>query len=300
MKQTKESNLCLAGGVALNCVANTILFRSGLFKNIWVQPAAGDAGGALGAALAVSYLHLKIKRKIVQPDAMKGSLLGPSFSHHEIELKLSKNEDVKYHLLPDEELVKKTASALLDGKVIGWFQGRMEFGPRALGCRSILASATNPEMQSRVNMKIKFRESFRPFAPAVLWEDAPRIFELGVYSPYMLFIDYFKKELRNPLPAKNSNWEDKLTHPKTPYPSVTHADYSARLQTVDSSSHPLFLRLLKEIKKLTGTGILLNTSFNIRGEPIVCTPQDALQCFLKTEMDLLVIGNFMVEKRFSK
>lgn len=296
--RTGESNLCLAGGVALNCVANGKLAASKIFDNIWIQPAAGDAGGALGAALAVYYQHLNKPRTGVTEDSMQGSLLGPAFSQKEIEAELEAHE-LNYTSCNDSlELTTKVADALAAGKAIGWFQGRMEFGPRALGARSILADPRSITMQSDLNQKIKFRESFRPFAPAILAEYAQDWFDLQSDSPYMLLVSEVKKSKR--IDAGNSLDAlvglAKLQAPRSEVPAITHVDFSARVQTVTKKSDPLFYELLSAFRQKTGCPILVNTSFNIRGEPIVATPRDAIRCFLGTGLDHLVIGNSIVEK----
>jgi len=294
---TGSDNLCLAGGVALNCVANSAIQKSGLYKDIWVQPAAGDAGGALGAASAAYYLHFKGNRVVQETDSMKNALLGPAYTDEQA-LHLLKDTACVYENLSRDDLIKKTASFILNNKVVGWFQGKMEFGPRALGNRSILADARSHEMQSKLNLKIKFRESFRPFAPAVLEEDAALLFEQPNLSPYMLLTSDIKEEFRSysEEDLQSLPWEEKLKAPKSHFPAVTHVDFSSRLQTVGQGSHPLFLGLLKQIKTETGWGIVVNTSFNVRGEPIVESPLDAYRCFMHTGMDVLVIGNFIFEK----
>ncbi len=300
---TGMENLCLAGGVALNCVANGKLIDSGVFKNVWIQPAAGDAGGALGAALAAYYIHLENDRKVNSGDSMKGSLLGPSFSKEQISDFLDSSElpDGKFQVseLPDKTLYQAVAHSISDGKVIGWFQGRMEYGPRALGCRSILGDPRNEDMQRRINMKIKYRESFRPFAPIVLEEDAHLFFDLEGRSPYMLQVHPVKMERRMDLPDNFSSLPlmEKLKLKRSDVPAITHVDFSARIQTVDGKSNPRLQKLLRAFKEVTGVGMLVNTSFNVRGEPIVCTPADALNCFKNTEMDILVLGNYIIEKK---
>ncbi|MEZ4826684.1 MAG: carbamoyltransferase [Bacteroidia bacterium] len=277
-KITGSSHLCLAGGVALNGVAAGKLLHSGLYDKIYIQPAAGDAGGALGAALAAHHIYFGEDRIFPLSDPMKGALLGPDFTNAEIEL-AARMAKIPYDIIEDlQTLSDFTASRLAAGKVVGWFQGRMEFGPRALGNRSILADPRSPEMQSVLNHKIKKRESFRPFAPAVLWEDAETYFELKHPSPYMSFVVPVKEEKRKELPA------------------VTHLDYSARVQTVHRETNERFWQLLQAFKKRTGCSVLVNTSFNVRGEPIVCTPEEAIRCFLQTEMDMLVAGNYVFSK----
>ncbi len=296
-RETGEKHLVLAGGVALNSVANGRILREGPFERIWIQPAAGDAGGALGAALFVWFQLLNQPRRTDEiHDFQKGSLLGPSFSDREIESVL-KRHPVHYRKLSHQELLNTTVRHLSEGKVIGWFQGRMEFGPRALGNRSILADARNPEMQQKLNLKIKFRESFRPFAPAVLRENVNQYFTDDWDSPYMLLVTFVHPRQRLKGDSESpENWRERLRHQRSRIPAVTHVDNSARIQTVDPEHHPLFYQLLKRFAEHTGTPVLVNTSFNVRGEPIVCTPQDALTCFLNTHMDFLAIGPFWVEK----
>jgi carbamoyltransferase len=300
-KTTRQKNLVLAGGVALNCVANGRLLRDGPFQDIWIQPAAGDAGGALGAALFVSHQLLNKPRTPRAGDAQNGSLLGPAYDTNEIEAFL-KRAEVPYQSFENEaELLEHTAHLLSEEKVIGWFQGRMEFGPRALGARSILADPRSPRMQSLLNLKIKFRESFRPFAPSVLQDHAHEWFDLqpGQESPYMLLVAPVRNEHRRAVPRKieaAGSLCDRLRVPRSTIPAVTHVDYSARVQTVDVERNPRFYRLLQAFHEQTGCPVLVNTSFNVRGEPIVCTPQDAYRCFLATEMDVLVLGDFVLEK----
>jgi carbamoyltransferase len=297
-KETGLKNLCLAGGVALNCVGNGKILREGPFKNIWIQPAAGDAGGALGAALCVWYGYLNSPRKADgRKDSQKQSLLGPSFKNEEVVKELAELRAV-YHLLNYEDLYSKVAELLNKEMVIGWFQGRMEFGPRALGNRSIIGDPRSKSMQSKMNLKIKFRESFRPFAPAVMREHVSEYFELDSDSPYMLLVAPIQPARRVPL---TNDQEDlfgiaKLNIPKSDIPAVTHVDYSARIQTVDKEDHPVFYSLLQAFYRLTGCPILVNTSFNVRGEPIVCTPTSAYTCFMRTEMDCLVINNYLFLK----
>jgi carbamoyltransferase len=295
---TGERNLCLAGGVALNCVANGAIKRSGLVDGLWIQPAAGDAGGALGAALAYYYAHPGVTRSVVVGDAMQGSYLGPAFTNEEIKHELQKG-DVAFTPLSDEaQLCQQTADLLAQGKVVGWFQGRMEYGPRALGARSILGDPRAPDMQKKLNLKIKYREGFRPFAPSVLAEDAVELFDGGWESPYMLLVDGVAEKMRHPLPADYQEWplDKRLYFPRSQLPSITHLDFSARVQTVHRSTNPRYHQLLSAFKALTGFGLVVNTSFNVRGEPIVATPHDALRCLFQTEMDALVIGDFIIEK----
>jgi carbamoyltransferase len=290
------SNLVMAGGVALNCVANGKIEESRLFGNLWIQPAAGDAGGALGAALATAYIYLKEKRKTESPDSMAGAYLGPSFSEKQVEMLIRKTQ-ANGEKLEKEALYEQVSSLLNEGMIVGWFQGRMEFGPRALGNRSILADPRNTGMQKRLNMEIKFRESFRPFAPSVLEEDRSAYFDLKEPSPYMLKVARVQPACRLPLPEAYDTmpYTDKLYRERSRLQAVTHVDFSARVQTV-SEQNPEYYALLKAFKKLTGCGVLVNTSFNVRGEPIVCTPDEAYQCFMSTGMDYLVIGNYLFDK----
>jgi carbamoyltransferase len=298
--QVKSGNkrLCLAGGVALNCVANGRILREGPFEEIWVQPAAGDAGGSLGAALFVWHQVLGRPREVNPGDAMRGAQLGPSYTDSAIDAFLrSVGEEPCW--LPDEELATRVAALLDDGKTVGWFRGRMEFGPRALGARSIIGDARNPRMQSVMNLKIKFRESFRPFAPCVLREHAERYFGLRCESPYMLLVSHVSEEFRLPSPdgAENLWGIEKLNVPRSAVPAVTHVDYSARVQTVDASRHGLFHTMMQRFYERTGCPVIVNTSFNVRGEPIVCTPADAYRCFTHTNIDALVLGNHLVFKQ---
>jgi carbamoyltransferase len=299
---TGSRHLCLAGGVALNCVANGKLLRSGIFDDIWIQPAAGDAGGALGAALFVSHQLLDQPRQNNGRDSQRGSLLGPKFSSEEIRTFLDR-EKVKYHHFPNEpELLERTAKAMVDGLVVGWFQGRMEFGPRALGSRSILGDARSESMQATMNLRIKYRESFRPFAPCVLREDVGEYFDLDRESPYMLLVADVRKELRCPLTPeqqrlmKDPDLRKRVNVRRSTLPAITHVDMSARVQTVDEERHGRYWRLMREFKRQTGCGVIINTSFNIRGEPIVGTPQDAHRCFLATDMDVLVLEDCVLYK----
>jgi carbamoyltransferase len=290
-----SKNLCLAGGVALNCVANGLILREKIFDRLWIQPAAGDAGGALGAALAAWHLHGEPPpRKPTPGDSMQSSLLGPGFVDDEIEAALVANGAV-YQKMEKNTLLDFVVELLKTEKIVGWFQGRMEFGPRALGNRSILGDARSPKMQSVMNLKVKFRESFRPFAPIVLRERVTDYFELDADSPYMLLVAPLKSELRRPLPS-NITGLDLLKADRSPLPAVTHVDYSARIQTVARENNPLLYELLLRFEQATGCGVLVNTSFNVRGEPIVCTPDDAYRCFMNTEMDYLVLGSFVVER----
>ena len=300
-KETKQEYLCLAGGVALNCVANGKILKKIPFKNIWIQPGAGDEGGAIGSALCVWYNFLNNKRIIDKNDGMQGAYLGPAFSDKMIKNFLNKN-NIKYKQLTDKSLFSQISHLISKGKVIGWFQGRMEFGPRALGNRSILADARNPKMQSILNLKIKHRESFRPFAPAVLREKVTDYFDLNIDSPYMAIIAYLRQG-RRLLPNNKHNYLNGLAQacvPKSDIPAVTHVDYSSRLQTVDRDTNPRFYKLIKSFESKTGYAILINTSFNVRGEPIVCSPEDAYKCFMKTEMDFLAMGNILLDKKLQK
>lgn len=297
-KETGLDNLCLAGGVALNCVGNGHLLRKGPFKNIFIQPAAGDAGGALGAALCVWYGYLENQRKTDEKhDSLRASLLGPSFTNQEIVSQLSQFGAVVKEIA-DDQLYTRVAELLDQEKVVGWFQGRMEFGPRALGGRSIIGDPRSKSMQSKMNLKIKFRESFRPFAPAVMREHVSEYFELDCDSPYMLIVAPVREERRIKMTPEQERLFGiaKLNVPRSDIPAVTHVDYSARIQTVDRDEHPGFYKLLSAFHKRTGCAVLVNTSFNVRGEPIVCTPADAYACFMRTEMDCLVIGNYLMLK----
>lgn len=295
-KITNQENIVLAGGCALNCVANGIVAKEKIFSGIWIQPAANDSGGSLGAALYL-YYYLSKKTRIPSPnDTQYGSFLGPEYSDKEIlDLLLKKNAKFEYYDIAD--IPKIAAKYLNDNKVIGLFHGRMEFGPRALGHRSIIANATDDKMQKRVNMKIKFRESFRPFAPAVLKEDVIEYFDGINESPYMLFVTTVKDSIRFVCHSdKSQNMISQLQKKRSIIPAVTHVDYSARVQTVNSERNPFLYQIIKEYKKLTNHSVILNTSFNVRGEPIVCTPQDAIACFYKTDMDILIIGKYIVKK----
>ncbi|MBI5612236.1 MAG: carbamoyltransferase [Gammaproteobacteria bacterium] len=291
-------NLCLAGGVALNCVANGKLLRANIFDDIWIQPAAGDAGGALGAALAGYHLYAG-KPRIVSgaADAMHGSYLGPVFADADIQARLGR-AGAKYHQLSEEALLDNAARALASEKVIGWFQGRMEFGPRALGGRSVLGDPRSAKTQSVMNLKIKYRESFRPFAPSVLREDVADYFEMDGDSPYMLLVAPVAEKRRKKLSEEDGKkfGIELLNVPKSDIPAVTHVDWSARVQTVHAATNPRYHRLISNFKQLTGYGVVVNTSFNVRGEPIVCTPEDAFRCFMGTEMDELYVGNFRLVK----
>ncbi len=296
-KEFKLPNLCMAGGVALNCVANGKILKEGLFKNIWIQPASGDAGGALGAAQAFYYQELDNKRKILKTDLMSGSYLGPQFTDDQVENEL-KSCGANYKKLTSDQIIKDTAKALSEEKAVGWFQGRMEFGPRSLGNRSIIADPRSEKMQKNLNLKVKYRESFRPFAPAVLFEKVSEWFEINSESPYMLLVANVKKskqiEMTNE--QKNLFGIDKLNVKRSSIPSVTHVDYSARIQTVHKETNPMFYKLIEEFDKITKYPVLVNTSFNVRGEPIVCSATDAFNCFMGTDLDLLVCDNFILYK----
>ena len=297
---TDSEYLCLAGGVALNCVANGKLLRENLFKKIFIQPAAGDAGGSIGAALAANHLYFQQQRSLDQGlDGMAGAYLGPKFSDIEIE-KISRKFKANVQKFEDfEQLANEVADLIDAGKVIGWFQERMEFGPRALGNRSILGDARNSEMQKKLNLKIKYRESFRPFAPSVLAEDAAKFFKLDEISPYMLLVAILEDNRRNKMPENYHEMPlmDRLYVRRSDIPAVTHIDFSARVQTVHQSTNERYWRLIDSFKRKTGYGIIVNTSFNVRGEPIVCTPEDAYRCFMRTEMDYLVIGDYLFDKK---
>ena len=297
-KESGLNNLCLGGGVALNCVANGKLLREKIFDSIWIQPASGDAGSAIGSALIAWHDNLDKSRKVDPNDSMKGSFLGCEFSNEEI-ISYLKKINASFYELNDYDLFEEIARLLDDGKVIGWFNGRMEFGPRALGGRSIIGDPRNPLMQRRINHKIKFRESFRPFAPSILEEEVSNQFEMDQVSPYMLFVSRLKKqycfqcskkEYKNNFGLKN------LDTKRSTLPAITHIDYSARIQTVSKKTNPRFYNLINTFKKKTGCPTIVNTSFNVRGEPIVCTPQDAYRCFMRTDMDVLVLENQILHK----
>ena len=296
-KEFKLPNLCMAGGVALNCVANGKILKEGLFKNIWIQPASGDAGGALGAAQAFYYQELDNKRKILKTDLMSGSYLGPQFTDDQVENEL-KSCGANYKKLTSDQIIKDTAKALSEEKAVGWFQGRMEFGPRSLGNRSIIADSRSEKMQKNLNLKVKYRESFRPFAPAVLFEKVSEWFEINSESPYMLLVANVKKskQIQMTNEQKNLFGIDKLNVKRSSIPSVTHVDYSARIQTVHKETNPMFYKLIEEFDKITKYPVLVNTSFNVRGEPIVCSATDAFNCFMGTDLDLLVCNNFILYK----
>ncbi|ARN74314.1 carbamoyltransferase [Oceanicoccus sagamiensis] len=298
-QETGARYLCLAGGVALNCTANGKLAAAGIFDDVWVQPAAGDAGGAIGAALAAWHQYYDAPRTSDHKDGMAGTYLGPDYSSAEIKGFLDKHQ-IPYQPLDQQTLYTETARRLAEGNIIGWFQGRMEFGPRALGNRSILADPRKPEMQSKLNLKIKYRESFRPFAPSVLEEQADQYFHMSQPSPYMLISSPVKDTLRvagSEQAMAEQNGLDKLSCQRSSIPAVTHIDYSARVQTVSKTSNPQYHQLLTCFEQLTGCATLINTSFNVRGEPIVCTPEDAWHCFIHTEMDYLLLGNFLLDKK---
>ena len=297
-KETGMENLCLAGGVALNCVANGRLLREGPFKHLWIQPAAGDAGGALGVAQLISHRYLQRPRTVTPgKDSMQGAYLGPSFTPEQIEAFLTKT-GAAYERLDRAAMMDRVSQQLADEKIIGWFNGRMEFGPRSLGCRSILGDARSPRMQAQMNIKIKFREGFRPFAPSVLEEHASEYFELDTESPYMLLVAPVKKERQIPMPeGGNKVWGiEQLNLLRSDIPAITHIDYSARVQTVSRETNPDYYDLINAFRGLTGCAVIVNTSFNVRGEPIVCTPEDAYRCFMRTHIDSLVLGPFLLEK----
>jgi carbamoyltransferase len=296
--KTGARNLCIAGGVGLNCVANGKVLRSGRFKGIWIQPASGDAGGAVGAALAAYYIHKgQPRRPNRQLDGMRGAYLGPSFENGDVESRLT-TAGAKYTVHGDAELIERSVDALVEGKAVGWFQGRMEFGPRALGNRSILGDPRSPSMQSLLNLKVKYRESFRPFAPSVLREDVGDWFEMDTDSPYMLLVADVLERRRIAMTTEQRNLFgiDKLNVPRSEIPAVTHVDYSARVQTVHAETNPRYHALISAFKERTGCPVVVNTSFNIRGEPIVCTPEDAFRCFMGTEIEVLVVENCFLRK----
>ncbi len=296
-RETGERKLCLAGGVALNCVANGKLLREGIFDELWLQPAAGDAGGALGAALAAYHLWAEKPRVVQQQDAMRGSYLGPAYGQQEIEARLTAC-GARFKVLSEDELIEACARSLAEGEALGWHQGRMEFGPRALGNRSILGDARSPTMQKVLNLKVKYRESFRPFAPAVLREDVAEWFELDGDSPYMLLVADVREDKRIAMTEAEQQLFgiEKLNVPRSSIPAVTHVDYSARIQTVHRETNPRFYALISRFKALTGCPVIVNTSFNIRGEPIVESPEDAFRCFMGTELDALAVGNCLLRK----
>jgi carbamoyltransferase len=298
-KETKERFLCLAGGVALNCVGNGKILRSGIYDDIWIQPGAGDAGGALGAALLTWHQYLGKGRQVEEnKDKQRGSYYGPHFSNEEIETFL-RERNIPHHRLEDDELLGAVAGLLASEKVVGWFHGRMEFGPRALGARSIIGDARSSKMQSTMNLKIKYRESFRPFAPTVLEEEVSDYFEIDRRSPYMLLVAPVKKDIRREMEEKEKKLFgiDKLNVVRSTIPAVTHVDYSARVQTVNRQDNPRYYDLIEKFREKTGCAVIINTSFNVRGEPIVCSPEDAYTCFMRTQMDYLVLENFLLDKR---
>ena len=297
-KDTGKQNLCLAGGVALNCVANSVLLKQKVFDNIWIQPAAGDAGGSLGAALATYHMMLNMPRnQNSQKDAMRGSFLGPKFSDTQILESLVKCGAV-FEELSEEQIINQAATLLAKEKAIGWMNGRMEFGPRALGARSIIADARSPKMQKSLNLKVKYRESFRPFAPSVLHEDVENWFKIKSSSPYMLLVAEVQESKRLQITEKEQLLLgiDKLNVKRSEVPAITHVDYSSRIQTVHKDTNPKYHALITKFKELTGCSVIVNTSFNVRGEPIICTPEDAFKCFMGTELDILIIGNFLLRK----
>jgi carbamoyltransferase len=297
-RETGERNLCLAGGVALNCVANGILLREKIFDNIWIQPAAGDAGGALGAALSTWYIHHNKKRGTVRRrDAMKGAYLGPEFTDTEIDAEL-KDCGANFKKLSEAEMIEEVATALAEKKAVGWMQGRMEFGPRALGGRSIIADPRSPMMQKQLNLKVKYRESFRPFAPSVLREDVGEWFEHETDSPYMLLVADVQSDKRRAMTEEEKALFgiDKLNVPRSYVPAITHVDYSARIQTVHVDTNPKYHAVISKFKEKTGCPLVVNTSFNVRGEPIICSPTEAFKCFMGTEMDMLAVGNYVLYK----
>ena len=300
-KITNSDNLVLAGGVALNCVANSKIIKQNKFRNVWVQPASGDAGGALGVAQHIYYNYLNNNRKLDsnKNDLMNGSFLGKSYTNSEIKHFLNSKKIIYVEYQSEEKFIEEISNYIISGKVIGWHQGRMEFGPRALGNRSIIADPRNKKMQKILNEKIKFRESFRPFAPSILKEELKNYFHFSnVDSPYMLFVANLKKEFRlNQADQKNLFGLEKLNFVRSLLPAITHVDFSSRIQTVDKKTNLKFYKLLKNFGKKTGYPILVNTSFNIRGEPIVCSPEDAYNCFIKTNMDILALGNFIISKK---
>mgnify|MGYP005622286975 CR=1 FL=1 len=296
-KEYNIPNLCMAGGVALNCVANGKILRDKAFKDVWIQPASGDAGGALGGALAVWHKELNKPRTVNPNDSMKGSYLGPSYEQISVEKELI-DCGANFDLTDEDEMIEQTAQALTEGKAVGWFQGRMEFGPRSLGGRSILGDPRSEKMQKILNLKVKYRESFRPFAPSVLREDVAEWFELDYDSPYMLLVDYVKKDKRIKMTEEEESLFgiDKLNIKRSSIPAVTHVDYSSRIQTVHKETNLKYHKLITKFKEKTSCSVVVNTSFNVRGEPIVCTPEDAFRCFMGTELDLLVVGNCVLKK----
>lgn len=297
-KEYGLKNLCLAGGVALNCVANGKILKEKIFENIWVQPAAGDAGGALGAALALWHIDQNNPRVINENDNMSGSYLGPEYSEDQIKQELSRL-GAEFEVLNEDEIIEKTSKDLSEGNAVGWFQGRMEFGPRALGGRSILGDPRSPNMQKNLNLKVKYRESFRPFAPSILYDDLSNWFEMDAVSPYMLMVANVRKEKCIPMSETDEKLFgiDKLNVKRSSVPAITHVDYSARIQTVHKNTNPKYYKLISKFKEITGCPILVNTSFNVRGEPIVNTPEDAFNCFMGTDLDKLILGNCYLDKK---
>ena len=296
-KETGATSLCIAGGVALNAVANGRILRESSVRTLWIQPAAGDAGGALGAALLAWYRYFESPRTVAPADSMQGALLGPEFSDEVIESEL-RHAGAVYERISDDEVARRTAELVSQANVVGWFQGRMEFGPRALGARSIIADPRDARMQALINLKIKFREGFRPFAPSVLEERTTEYFDLDADSPYMLIVAPVKEERRLPIPENKEKWGIELLNiPRSDIPAVTHLDYSSRIQTVSRERTPLFYDMIAEFNAITGCPVVVNTSFNVRGEPIVCTPLDAYRCFMRTHLDYLVIGPFVLAKK---
>ncbi len=300
-KDTGLSKICLAGGVALNCVANGKILKERIFDEIWIQPASGDAGTSIGGALVAHYEYFKNKRKISINDSMRGAFLGPNYSNKNI-ISYLNSITASFKTLEDDQMFEEVANLISQGKVVGWFNGPMEFGPRALGARSIIGDPRNPKMQSVMNMKIKYRESFRPFAPSILEEDLSSQFDIEVKSPYMLMVASVNKELWCDIPSKEKDKKglNKLNILRSEIPAVTHVDYSARIQTVSKSTNPRYYNLIKKFKEKTNCPSLINTSFNVRGEPIVCTPQDAFRCFMRTEMDVLILQNQILYKEEQK
>ncbi|MDP6712072.1 MAG: carbamoyltransferase [Nitrospinaceae bacterium] len=296
-KLTGMKNLCLAGGVALNCVGNGKVLREKIFDKLWIQPAAGDAGGALGVAMCIWHQMLDNKRQVKEGDSMKGSYLGPRYKAKSLR-KFLDSREIPYKQLDDTELTHTVANHLKTGKVVGWFQGRMEFGPRALGGRSIIGDPRSPKMQSVMNLKIKYRESFRPFAPSVLQEKVSEWFDMNAESPYMLLVAPVKEDKRIDIPDEKKDLFgiDLLNVPRSQIPAITHVDYSARIQTVRKETNPRYYDLIQEFEKITGCPVIINTSFNVRGEPIVCRPEEAYLCFMRTEMDTLILENFVLDK----
>ena len=297
-KEYGLKNLCLAGGVALNCVANGKILKEKIFENIWVQPAAGDAGGALGAALALWHIDQNNPRIINENDNMSGSYLGPEYSEDQIKQELSLL-GAEFEVLNEDEIIERTSKDLSEGNAVGWFQGRMEFGPRALGGRSILGDPRSPNMQKNLNLKVKYRESFRPFAPSILYDDLSNWFEMDTVSPYMLMVANVRKEKCIPMSETDEKLFgiDKLNVKRSSVPAITHVDYSARIQTVHKNTNPKYYKLISKFKEITGCPILVNTSFNVRGEPIVNTPEDAFNCFMGTDLDKLILGNCYLDKK---